>query len=214
MDKIEIIPSILATTYEEFKHLMDKLAPCTGRVHIDIIDGQFVSSKTVDGYNEFSKIGEDIKADVHLMVKEPMACLSSWYKTKADRIIIHIEVDNVGDTISDIRNNNRQAGLSINPDTEIEAVESFIDKIDFIQFMTVYPGFYGAKFVDKVLDKIELFHERYPDVPIMADGGVNPVTILKLYNSGVTMFVVGSYISKSVDPASMIDELKKSILKS
>lgn len=180
------------------------------RVHLDIADGDFVKTKTISGYEELIKTETKVKFDVHLMVSRPEDQMYLWYKTKADRFMIHAETDHGhAGLIEQIHLNEREVGLVLNPETQVEKIAEIIDNIDFVQFMTVHPGNYGGEFVESVVEKIREFHGQYPDMPIFVDGGVNPETILHLIAVGVTTLVVGSYVVDSNDVGKAIEEMNK-----
>lgn len=206
---IKIIPSILAKTSEEFEKMVRIMEPYVDRAHLDIGDGDFVPTKTISGYEELIKMETKINFDVHLMVSRPEDQMYFWYKTKADRFLIHAETDHGhGNLIDQIHLNGRQIGLVLNPETQVEKIAELIDDIDFVQFMTVHPGFYGSEFLESVINKILEFHGQYPNMPIFADGGVNPETALRLIAVGATTLVVGSYAVNSADVGKAIEELK------
>ncbi len=207
---IKIIPSILAKTSEEFEKLLRMVEPYVDRIHLDIGDGDFVSTKTISGYEELITMETKVNFDVHLMVSRPEDQMYFWYKTKADRFLIHAETDHGHrNLIEQIHLNGRQVGLVLNPETQIEKIVDFLDDIDFVQFMTVHPGFYGSEFVESVINKILEFHGEHPSTPIFVDGGVNPETALDLVAIGVTTLVVGSYVLESQDVGKAIEELNK-----
>ena len=207
---IKIIPSILAATKEEFEKLLKSVEPYVDRAHLDIGDGDFVPTKTISGYEELIKIETKVKFDVHLMVSRPEDQMYFWYKTKADRFFIHAETDHGHKNLIDqIHLNGRKVGLVLNPETQTEKIIELIDDIDFVQFMTVHPGFYGSEFVESVTNKILEFHGQYPNIPIFVDGGVNLETILRLISVGATNLVVGSYVVESQDVGKAIEELSK-----
>lgn len=207
----EIIPAILTDSSAKFKEIVRKVEPYTKRIHVDIADGEFVPNKTVSGYEELKDIEAGVKFDIHLMVRKPEDHLKEWLHTHADRFILHIESE--GDPsklIEDLHANNRKVGLALNPETEISKVEPLLNKIDFIQFMTVKPGFQGSLFATEVVDKIADFHSRYPDIIIMSDGGITPETAPMLSRAGVSELVSGSYIIKSPDIKTAIGKLQES----
>ena len=207
---IKIIPAILATTKEDFEKLLRKVEPYVDRVHLDIGDGDFVPTKTISGYEELIKIETKVKFDVHLMVSQPEDQMYFWYKTKADRFFIHAETDHGHKNLIDqIHLNGRKVGLVLNPETQTEKIIELIDDIDFVQFMTVHPGFYGSEFVESVTNKILEFHGQYPNIPIFIGNRVNLETILRLISVGATNLVVGSYVVESQDVGKAIEELNK-----
>ena len=209
---VKIIPSILATTEEEFEKLLRMVEPFVDRVHLDIGDGDFIPTKTISGYEELIKMETKVKFDVHLMVSRPEDQMYFWYKTKADRFLIHVETDHGHrNLIEQIHLNNRQVGLVLNPETQAEKMTELIDNIDFVQFMTVHPGAYGGEFVESVVNKILEFHGQYPSVPIFVDGGVNLETVSRLVAIGVTTLVAGSYLINSADVGKAIAELQEAV---
>lgn len=207
---IKIIPSILAKTSEEFERMVRMVEPYVDRVHLDIGDGEFVPTKTISGHEELIKIETKVKFDVHLMVSRPEDQMYFWYVTKADRFLIHAETDHGhASLIEQIHFNDRKVGMVLNPETQTEKITEIIDNIDFVQFMTVQPGFYGSEFEESVVNKILEFHGQYPNMPIFVDGSVNPETLLRLVAVGATNLVVGSYIINSPDAGKAIEELNK-----
>jgi len=207
---IKIIPSILAKTSEEFEKMIRMVEPYVDRVHLDVADGDFVSTKTISGYEELKKIDTKLYFDVHLMVSRPEDQMYFWYETKADRFLINAETDHGhANLIEQIHFNGKKAGLVLNPETQVDKIVELIDLIDFVQFMTVAPGFYGSQFEEGVIGKILEFHGQYPSVPIFVDGGVNPETALRLVAVGATNLIVGSYIMGSPDVGKAIEKLNK-----
>jgi ribulose-phosphate 3-epimerase len=99
-------------------------------------------------------------------------------------------------------------GLVVNPDTEIGEFEHLVLQVDTVLFMSVYPGFYGAAFVPKVMDKIKAFRAKYPGVTTAIDGGVNKANIKELADLGLDILCVGSAIGKAKDPKAAWLELK------
>ena len=208
----KIIPAIIANSVEDLEKKLRIVEPYVDRVHLDIMDGDFVPNKTVAGYEEMSKLETKLNFDVHLMVNNPENQIYFWYQTKADRFLIHVESQaDLKGLIDQIHLNNRRAGLVLNPDTPAEVIQEFVDDIDFVQFMTVDPGQYGADFREEVVSKIGNFHAKYPSMPIGVDGGVNPQTAPKLLAAGVSVFVVGSYIFSSEDVGKAITELQEAV---
>lgn len=210
---IDIIPSILAHTFEEFEAKVKKVEPFVKRVHVDIADGRLVENTTILGYEEILKVsaaGSALKWDAHLMVLHPEEILEPWYSTGADRFFVHIEArTGIREVLQNIKSHGRGAGLVVNPNTTVEEIVEFVDVIDYIQFMTVEPGFSGREFLEDMINKISAFHEAYPSIAIFADGGINPRTAPTVIAAGASTLIVGSYIWESQNIAKAIEELKK-----
>jgi ribulose-phosphate 3-epimerase len=207
---VEVIPSILAKTPEEFETLVRKLEPHVTRVHLDIADGEFVDNKTINGWKELLKLDTKLEFDVHLMVKKPEDHLKHWYPTKADRFILHAESE--GDLLAlltELEQNGKRRALALNPETSVDTIASLVPHLDFLQFMTVHPGFYGSPFLPEVIENIENFNGKFPHVKIAVDGGITPETAPKVCMAGASILVSGSYIIQSDDIAKAVESLKQ-----
>ncbi len=207
---IKIIPAILAKTPEEFEKMVRSVEPYVDRVHLDITDGEFVPNKTITGYQELISLETKLKFDVHLMVAKPEEQMHLWYKTGADRFLIHSETDHGhAELIEQIHLNDRKAGIVFNPETNIETMAELMDVVDFVQFMTVHPGNYGGEFVESVVPKIADFHGRYPNIPIAVDGSIHLGNIQKVIAMGASIIVLGSHIfAENRDVGEVIEEMK------
>lgn len=226
---LEIIPSILAKTPDEFEGLVGKIAPHVERAVVDVGDGVFVPARTVSNPEELirpdpSLQPRPLRFDVHLMVQDPLAWLERPWPEQADRFLAHVEAlggwsqdDQAAKFIEKLHSQNRKAGLALNPETPLESVESHLSpgsslgQVDLVQFMTVQPGAYGAEFLPEVLKKVSEFHRRHPAVPIAVDGGLTPETVSRAVKAGASILVVGSYVMMSENPAAALREIKDSI---
>lgn len=206
---IKIIPAILAKSYNEFQTMVRAIEPYTDLVHLDIADGQFVPNKTINGFDELSKIDTKLNFEIHLMINRPENVIGRWLKvSKAIRFLIHREsVMELNDLINKIREGGRKIGLVLNPQTSYSAIEPYLDKIDLVQFMTVDSGFQGSPFLPEVLEKIKIFHKRHPDKIIQVDGGITPETIKLIKEAGSSRVAVGSYIFQSQNIEQALKEL-------
>jgi len=207
---VKIIPAILAKTSEEFEKMVKMVEPYVDRVHLDIMDGDFVPSKTVSGYEELIKLETKLKFDVHLMVSKPEDQMFYWYKTGADNFLIQAETDHGHQSlIEQIHSNGRKVGLVLNPETPIDKITGLVEDADSVQFMTVHPGAYGGKFVESVIGKISEFRNRYPNVPVAVDGAIHTDNIQKVIAVGASIIVLGSHIfSENRDVGEAIEEMK------
>ena len=209
---VEIIPAILANSSEEFEKMLRLIEPYSPRVHLDIADGVFVPNETISGYSELELISTGLKFDVHLMVENPVDQISHWYEIdKADRFIIHVESADITTAIKEFRDMGKSIGLTLNPDTSITSIEPFVNYSDFIQFMTIYPGFQGRDFLDHVVEKIRSFHKKYPGVLIAVDGGINPTTAKSVIEAGADMLISGSFVLKRGNVGKAIAELREAV---
>lgn len=191
---VQIIPAILTSSPDEFEEMMHSVESHFTSVHLDIADGIFVPNMTIKGIDELERVHTPLKITVHLMVQGPENVIDRWLNTGIEALIFHIESTSKADElISRIKSKGKKVGIAVNPETPAEVLELFVDKVDFIQFMTVDPGFYGSEFREEVLSKIKNFSQQYPDVEIQVDGGINLTTTGGVVEAGADVLVVGSY---------------------
>ena len=228
---MEIIPAILAKDYEEMK---DKIALVRGIVpvvQIDLCDGIFVQNKTwpfstggADDINfqrilneqEGMPFWEDVDFELDLMVSDAVSNFDIYTKLAPKRIVFHIEavgdlnefkdfIEGIDVYIRDVM----QIGVAINTTTPIEQIFPLVNHIDFVQCMGIEKiGFQGQPFDERVLNNIKILKEKYPDLIISVDGGVNFDTAHKLVQAGVNRLVAGSLILKSNDIRETISVLE------
>lgn len=195
-----IIPALLTDKKGELTSMAKLCSSFCDYVQIDIMDGRFVPSKSVS-IEDLKGFEVGIKCEAHLMVNDPLEWLEPFKKIGADRIIYHFEIDKGhSEIISKIREAGLGVGLAVNPSTKIEEFERLADKIDTVLFMSVNPGFYGAKFIPEVLDKIKEFKKRFASIPAGIDGGIKLDNILSAKQAGADYICVGSAILKSSSP--------------
>ena len=211
---VEIIPSILTSSPDEFDEMMRLAEVHFSSVHLDIADGVFVPNMTVGGIDELKRIHTTLKITVHLMVSNPEHILTQWLNTEVGGLTLHIESTSQMDELIDkTKAGGKKVGVALNPDTPIEEIEPFVKKADFIQFMTVDPGFYGSEFREEVLSKMNDLKQKYPAVKLWADGGINPATAKRVVQAGAEVLAVGSYFfgnGKDLDEA--LENMKKAEL--
>ena len=91
-------------------------------------------------------------------------------------------------------------GVSLNPDIEIKTISDYLDKVDLVLIMSVFPGFGGQKFIPQVLDKIkslkQIKDKNNYNFDIEVDGGVNFSNSKDILNAGANILVSGTTIFK------------------
>lgn len=170
-------------------------------IHIDIMDGKFVNNQTEKLFN-LNKISSltNLKYDIHMMVEEPLDKIDEYIKYEPEIISIHIEKNsNLIDCIRKIKSYNINAGVAINPDTNITELYDILELIDLVLIMSVHPGKGGQKFINETIDKVKDINNKKNknNFIISVDGGVNDTNSKDLINSGADLLVSGSYLVKS-----------------
>lgn len=193
---VEIYPVILAHTLEEY---VDKLmlveASSSTWVQVDLMDGHFVPNITVMP-SEIMSIATRLKLEAHMMTVNPEQFFSDLTVAGFERVLLHREcrgsfedfaklVKSAGDYFS-------QVGVVLNPETEPEDFSSL--PIVAIQQMGVNPGASGQQLLEGTYDRVRVLAERFPNIKIAVDGGVDEVTIKELRKAGAERFVIASHL--------------------
>ena len=141
--------------------------------------------------------------DVHLMIERPERHISEFAKAGADSITIHVEATpHVHYTLGAIREAGCGAGAAINPATSAGALDEVAPEIlDLALCMSVNPGWGGQTFIDASLDKLERMWPGCWSTSCFEVDGVHRATATPCADAGATLFVAGSAVFGSGDPA-------------
>jgi ribulose-phosphate 3-epimerase len=211
--KIQIIPAILAFDLEQFKNQYQKVAEDFDLLQIDIMDGEFVSSKNNLSPRKIKKIVKKHDLEIHLMVKDINSYIGPWAHFKnTQKVIWHYEANqdkqDIQAALKWLKKNKIKAGLAINPSTKIKEIKALIKKFDTILVLGVEPGQQGKKFDKKALSKIKKLRKLSSTLNIEIDGGVNIKNYPKLIKAGANLIVMGSYLQQADDVKQAIAKLK------
>jgi ribulose-phosphate 3-epimerase len=199
--RIRIIPAILTDDPEALKKMVELTGTFTDYAQFDIMDGRFVPSHSVS-CADIAALKTRLAWEAHLMVLHPEDCLEDFRQAGAQMIVFHYEATPVPEEIiRKIKQLGLKAGLAINPETPIDVIKPLADGLDSILFLSVNPGFYGAKFIPEVMDKIVAFRKTYPEMDTGIDGGVKENNIVEIARTGVDFICAGSAIYNQPDPA-------------
>jgi ribulose-phosphate 3-epimerase len=213
MKKIQISPSILSADFSQLGTEIKRLEEGgADMIHVDVMDGHFVPNLTI-GPPVIKALRKQcsLKFDVHLMISPVHKYIESYAEAGADIITIHPEAtDDLENSILKIKQLNKKVGVSLNPESKIDLILDFLDKIDLVLIMSVNPGFGGQKFMPEVLEKIKKLRkiqdERNLNFDIEIDGGINFENYKKAIDAGANILVSGTTIFKSND-----GDIKKNI---
>lgn len=207
---LKISPSILASDYANLQSELDRIST-SDMIHIDVMDGHFVPNISIGApVVAACKKVCNVPFDVHLMISNPFDYAEDFAKAGADIICFHTECDSdTEQTIDKILSLGKKAALAIKPATPIDEVVKYLDKISMVLVMTVEPGFGGQSFMESTMPKIEAIRKINPDIDIEVDGGINADTVKIAAKAGANVFVAGSAVFKSENPAETIALLKK-----
>ena len=208
---VKISPSILASDYANLQSELDRIS-VSDMIHIDVMDGHFVPNISIGApVVAACKKVSNVPFDVHLMISNPLDYAEDFAKAGADIICFHTECEsNIEQTIDKILSLGKKAALAIKPATPIDDVVKYLDKLSMVLVMTVEPGFGGQSFMESTMPKIEALRKINPDIDIEVDGGINADTVKIAAKAGANVFVAGSAVFKSENPAETIAVLKMS----
>lgn len=209
-NKVKISPSILASDYANLQSELERIST-SDLIHVDVMDGHFVPNISIGApVTAACKKVCDVPFDVHLMISNPLDYAEDFAKAGADIICFHSECDSdTEETINKILSLDKKAGLAIKPATPIDEVVKYLDKLSMVLVMTVEPGFGGQSFMESTMPKVEAIRKINPDIDIEVDGGINAETIKIAAKAGANVFVAGSAVFKSENPAETIAILRK-----
>jgi ribulose-phosphate 3-epimerase len=211
-----VIPAILTNSKQEFREYLSSIQSSANIIQIDIMDGEFVTSKSLMPREFFYEDFGNLKVEIHIMANfnNTRDIIESLKSLKAcTRIIVHQEIcenlEQLRQLVNLIKSINKEVAIAINPDTDIRDIGKVVKKIDGVQFMGVNPGFYGSPLQTQVYDKVKDFQNRYTmyEGDIAWDGAVSIDNIKTIQELGVNRIAVGSAIFQSDNPALAYQEL-------
>jgi len=182
-------------------------------IHVDVMDGHFVPNLTFG-----PKMVADLHTatrlplDVHLMIERPEEWVDRYADAGATYLTIHVEASHdVPGTLAAIRSRGVRPGLTLNPETPVDAVMPHLGSVDLALVMSVHPGFGGQKFIESALDKVRTIREaldaRKLAAELEVDGGIKPDNAARVVAAGATVLVAGSAVFE--DPAGPAAALRK-----
>ncbi len=209
-----IAPSILAADFSRLGAQVQEVVAAGARViHVDVMDGHFVPPITMGPLVVDALAGLVHEAggllDVHLMIERPERHIADFAKAGADVISIHAEATpHVHYALSAIREAGCRAGLAINPATRPDVAEDVASILDVLLCMTVNPGWGGQPFIPGSERRVAALKALGgPGVAVEVDGGIDARTIRSCATAGASLFVAGSAVFGTDEPAEAVRRL-------
>jgi len=209
---IEVAPSILSADFAKLAEEIAEIESAGVRiVHLDVMDGHFVPNITI-GPPVIAKLRKYSRLvfDSHLMITEPAEYAERFIEAGVNHITFHVEVAADPERlIEDLHSLGATAGISLNPETEVEAIEAIAPLCDMVLVMTVHPGFGAQRFMPEAAKKILRIREIVgPDIRVEVDGGIDPQTAPIVVSYGADTLVAGNAIFSKPDRVAAINALR------
>jgi ribulose-phosphate 3-epimerase len=198
---IDICPTIDAEDMETYGKQVEHIVSFAHRVHIDLGDGEFTPNTLIPIDEVWWPGG--MRADLHVMYKQPFQHLETLVALGPQLIIVHAEAD--GDFpgfVKFVHSHGVEAGIALLQDTPVDTILPALELIDHVLVFSGNLGHQGGSKVDfKLLDKVKAIKSAKPTIEIGWDGGVNEGNIKKIAAAGVEVVNVGGYLQHSKDAA-------------
>jgi ribulose-phosphate 3-epimerase len=219
MTEPKFAPSILSADFARLAEAVRAVERAGADwVHVDVMDGHFVPNLTFG-----PKMVADLRKatrlplDVHLMIERPEDWVDRYADAGASYLTIHVEASqDVPGTLDAIRARGVRPGLTLNPETPVDAVLPYLDSLDLALVMSVHPGFGGQKFIENALDKVRAIRRALDAGNLTAelevDGGIKLDNAAGVVAAGATVLVAGSAVFEDPDgPGAALRKFKHAI---
>lgn len=204
MNKYVISSSILSA---DFTRLGEQIAEAEAAgvdwLHVDVMDGHFVPNITMGPFIvEWCRKASRLPLDVHLMIENPERYIEPFAKAGASGLTVHVETcPDMQTTLKQIKSLGCRAGIVLNPETPVNALDPYLADADLVLVMSVHPGYSGQKFMPEAIARVAEVRRKLDALGSSAwlevDGGIDVHTLPKMKEAGATAYVAATAIFKN-----------------
>ncbi|HET7827785.1 MAG TPA: hypothetical protein VFK97_02880 [Candidatus Saccharimonadales bacterium] len=203
-----ICPSITAYSTDEYHQQIENIAHLAERIHIDLMDGHFTKKANLGPADAWWPVG--IKADFHLMYRQPDKAVALILEHQPNLIIIHAEADGNFEALANqCHSLGVKIGVALLPSTAPAAIERSLNRIDHVLVFSGNLGEYGGHANLDLLRKVNHIRQLAPNIEIGWDGGINQQNISQLAFGGVDVFNIGGFLQSAADTATAFHSLQR-----
>ena len=203
---VTVVPAVLAESKIEYRQQIEKINNFSRRIHVDVSDGNFAPSTTLDISNIWWP--KEWKADIHLMAVYPSQSIDVILKLQPSLCILHAEAnEDLLPIFATLKQNNIRTGVALLPSTYPGVVKQYIDYVDHVLIFAGQLGVQGSPADMMQMEKIGIVRSMKPELEIGWDGGANKNTMRALAHADLDVINVGSALSKAENPTEVYHEL-------
>jgi len=195
---MKIIPSINAETFEIAKERINILKNLTKEFHIDISDLNFANFQTWNNPKELDRLDEDLKLQVHLMMKLKPQEILKWSNRRIKILILHLEACELPFAlIKFAKRLKKEIIIAWSPSIEKEFIDEFVKFVNGILVLGVHPGKSGQEFLPSTLERLEIavnYKKNLKKLKIFVDGGINKSNITEIIKLKPDYIILGKAI--------------------